>query len=159
MSAGLKLIDAERDGDEFVKLFESGGTVPLRVTGTSMLPLLRPGRSTVWLEGKKEPPKRGDILLFRRRDGAFVLHRVRKVLDGRYVMNGDAQSWCEVISEDMVIAVVRRIDTGRRVYTSDSLPMRVYRLLWTPTYPARRQILSAAMRLRRAFIRPKGRNK
>ena len=39
MSTGVKLIDAVRDGDEFEKLFEKGVIVPLRVTGTSMLPL------------------------------------------------------------------------------------------------------------------------
>ena len=154
MSSGLKLIDVLRDGDDFERLFEGGGIVPLRVTGTSMLPLLHPGRSVVWLEGIKEPPKRGDILLFRRNDGAFVLHRVRKILDGgRLVMNGEAQSWCEVIAPDAVRAVVRQIDTEKRSYPADGFTMRIYRLLWTPTLRVRGIILSVAIRSKRAFSR------
>lgn len=155
MSTGVKLIDAVRDGDEFEKLFEKGVIVPLRVTGTSMLPLLRPGKSIVWLEGIGEKVRRGDILLFRRKNGAFVLHRVRKILpDGKLVMNGDAQSWCEVIGRESVKAVARRIDIGKISFRADGFLMTLYRLLWTPTYPVRGTLLRFAARVKRTFQSP-----
>ena len=52
----------------------SGGCMPLVVTGNSMRPFMRDGKHTVWLEACKESDfKRGKILLFRRENGRFVL--------------------------------------------------------------------------------------
>ncbi len=154
------IIDALRDGDDFERLFDGGGTLPLKVTGTSMLPLLHPGRSGVILEGiSGDRAKRGDILLFRRENGAFVLHRVRKCLpDGRLLMNGDAQNWCEIISRERVVAVVRKIDSGGKIHDAEGLPLRLYRFFWTPTYAARPVILRAAIGLKRFFVRDGKRN-
>lgn len=149
------LIDAEKNGGELSALLEEGGEIFLRVTGTSMLPLLHPGRSVVKLVGCRGAlQRRGDILLFRRTDssgesGSFVLHRLRRILpDGRLLMNGDAQSWCEVISPDSVIARVTEIIDGRFAMKTDGLLMRAYRLLWYPTYRFRPRLLGAATALR-----------
>ena len=81
------------DADALVKaILSSDGVFPLTVTGSSMAPLLKDGRSTVLLT-KDFVPKRGRILLFRRRDGSLILHRVRKIDGNTLVMNGDAQDW------------------------------------------------------------------
>ena len=75
------------------QVIDEGGVFPVTVNGSSMLPLLRHGLDTVYfssLEGRKI--RRGDIVLFERTDGYFVMHRVYKVQkDGTYSFVGDNQ--------------------------------------------------------------------
>ncbi len=91
---------------------KDGGCVPLAVTGSSMMPFLKEGRDVVWLRKCTEADfERGKILLFRRDNGAFILHRIREILpDNKLLMNGDAQYWCETINKSQVIAVVSEIE-------------------------------------------------
>ena len=49
--------------------------VPVPVAGTSMCPFLHPG-DTVYLSAPDRSPEVGDILLFRRPTGPYILHRV-----------------------------------------------------------------------------------
>ena len=69
-----------------------GEELPLLVTGNSMVPFLLNRRSTVFLV--REPdyvPRVGDIILCRRIDGAYILHRIHKIRkDGVLILNGDA---------------------------------------------------------------------
>lgn len=141
----------------FLPVLESGGEVPLRVTGTSMLPFLRDRRDTVCLRGPAfVPPAVGDILFFRRSDGAWVLHRFFRALpDGRLLINGDAQSWFETIRPEQIAGVVVKIRRGAG-------PLRPARrrsllLLWRlwrrllPIRPWLLRQLGRAGRLRRHF--------
>ena len=82
--------------------------LPLVITGNSMTPFLIPGRDTVYLSRLERPVRRGDILLYQRKSGQYVLHRVWKVeKDGTFTMVGDAQTELEHgIREDQIIAIV-----------------------------------------------------
>ena len=82
--------------------------LPLIVSGRSMTPFLVGGRDTVYLSRLERPVRRGDILLYQRKSGQYVLHRVWKVEgDGSFTMVGDAQVELEPgIREDQVIAIV-----------------------------------------------------
>ncbi len=101
---------------EFAETIEDtikdGGCVPLVVTGSSMNPFFVDGKDTVWLRTCTDADlARGKVLLFKRKEGSLVLHRVRKVLpNGELLMNGDAQSWCEKINIEQVIAVVGEVE-------------------------------------------------
>ena len=82
--------------------------LPLVVSGRSMTPFLIDGRDTVYLSRLERPARRGDILLYQRASGQYVLHRVWKVeKDGTFTMVGDAQTELEPgIREDQIIAIV-----------------------------------------------------
>lgn len=137
------VLDTVRHGDDFAALIQSGGYVPLEITGTSMMPLLRPARDVVWLKASApEMLKRGRILLFRRPDGSFILHRIRRCRpDGRLMMNGDAQRWCEIISPDAVVAIVEELTIrGRRISWCAPL-LRFWDALWYPTRPFRPMLI------------------
>ena len=47
--------------------------------GTSMLPLLRQGIDTIKVIKPTSPFKKYDVILFKRKDGSYVLHRIIKV--------------------------------------------------------------------------------
>lgn len=83
---------------------ESGGTVELPITGTSMFPLLKAGRDTVIIK-KADEYSVGDIIFYRRDDGHFVLHRIVGTDENGFVLCGDNQTILEKgITENHIIA-------------------------------------------------------
>ena len=85
--------------------------LPLIISGASMTPFLIPGRDTVYLSRLERPVRRGDILLYQRDNGQYVLHRVWRVeKDGTFTIVGDAQKELERgIREDQIIAIVTSV--------------------------------------------------
>lgn len=78
------------------ELVESGQSVRLTVSGSSMSPLLCHQRDSVLLEPIRRPLRRGDIALYQRTNGQYVLHRVCRVdPQGRLYCIGDAQTQVE----------------------------------------------------------------
>ena len=116
---------------ELVPLIEEvvreGGEFRLFPRGTSMLPLLREGRDSVVLVAPGTLEKR-DICLYRRENGAYVLHRLIKWdQEGRPVFCGDNQTALEYgVARDSVVAVVHACyrDDKRREVTD--LRYRLY---------------------------------
>ena len=90
-----------------MQAMQDGGSAELTVTGRSMTPLLRDRVSRVRLAAVSQP-KRGDMVLYRRQNGAYVLHRIAAIgADGTYMMCGDAQTVLEPgIRREQLLAVV-----------------------------------------------------
>lgn len=138
---------------EFAEIIEetinAGSCVPLVVTGSSMKPFLRDGKDTVWLKACTQADfKRGRILLFERENGAYVLHRVRKVLsDGTLVMNGDAQYWCENIKKEQALAVVTYIEKNGKKKSCGSLVYKMRTEIWQVLKPLRPFIFRVVRKL------------
>ena len=121
----------------------AGGTVKLPITGTSMLPLLRSGRDTVTLTAVTSPLKKYDLPLYRRKDGAFVLHRVVKVqADGTYTMCGDNQ-WVQEpnIHEEQCIGVVCAITRNGKTVSVHNTTYKLYTRVWQLLLPVRKYLV------------------
>ena len=74
-------------------------------SGSSMLPLIRPDRDTVVI--KRRIPKKYDVVLYKRDNGKYILHRVLKIKDKEYVMCGDNQWKKEFgITEQQILGVM-----------------------------------------------------
>ena len=58
---------------------DQGGTFSLTITGTSMFPFIVGNRDKVTLSPITGELKKNDLPLYRRSNGAFVLHRIVKV--------------------------------------------------------------------------------
>ena len=144
------ILDAERDAEALVALIETGALVPISVTGSSMLPTLRGGVDTVWLRKYGErAPRAGDIALFLRDDKRFILHRVRRLGKDYAVMNGDAQTVCEKIPRDALIAYTEAVTRGDKQFRTDGALFRLYSALWYPLRPIRRRIFGAYSEIRK----------
>ncbi len=106
----------------------TGGTAELTVTGRSMLPLLLNRVSRVRLAAIEEP-RYGDMVLYRRGDGTYVLHRIVKCCaDGTYTMCGDGQTEIEPgICREQLIAVVQSFARRKKWRDCDHV---LYRLWW-----------------------------
>ncbi len=118
--------------DETIRLvLESGGEFRLYPRGTSMLPLLVQGRDSVVLKKITEHPRKGDILFYRRDDGAYVLHRVVGEDSAGYILCGDNHTALEHgVTDGHLIGIVTRIYRGEKPIEPASLPYRFYVWLW-----------------------------
>jgi SOS-response transcriptional repressor LexA len=150
-STKIHTIDAVRDADALVDILATGAPFPIVVTGSSMIPFLKEGRDTVILQKTDELCK-GRIVFFRRNSGEFVLHRIRKIYpDGRILVNGDAQSWCEITRRDNVLAEVISIKRNSRTIDPRGITSSLLSALWYPTLPIRPFILRTYTSLKRLF--------
>ena len=130
----------------------AGGTVEMTVAGNSMKPTLLNRESTVRLTAITEP-KRGDMVLYRRDSGVYVLHRVVKVCgDGSCVFCGDAQYQPETgIRRDQMLAVVCAFCRRRRWISCDDPRYRCWWRLCVGLRGWRRVSAAVKRRLRRLF--------
>lgn len=110
-----------------------GGEFRLYPRGTSMLPLLRQGRDSVALVKPTEKLKRGDILLYQRTSGQYVLHRVVRVRrDGTLWFSGDNHMTVEKgIDRRQVIALTTAVFRGEKRKESAAFGMRFYAKMMT----------------------------
>ena len=116
---------------------EHGTKAPLTVTGLSMLPMLTPGRDVVYLEKCDQPLRTGDIILYRRENGSYILHRI--VCCGTpMICCGDNQWHPERVTEQQVIARVAAFQrNGKHLECSDWI-YQIYVFLWVRLYCLRR---------------------
>lgn len=121
----------------FLAAMQPGEEFSMLVTGNSMVPFLLNRRSTVYLTREEAyVPRVGDIVLFRRLDGAYVLHRVHKIRkDGLLVINGDAQRWTEFILPQQVCCRVTRFVRTKKDIRADATSQRFYRWVWRHLRP------------------------
>ena len=101
------------------EVIEKGGEFRLFPRGTSMLPLLIEGDDSVML-GAATDIKTGDVVLYRRKNGAFVLHRLIEKRSGTFTMCGDHQVGLEYgILPEQVLAKMVGFYKGDIYHTID----------------------------------------
>ena len=97
--------------------FAQGLDVTFTVTGNSMQPLFEHNRDQAVLT-KADPNelKPGDIPLYIRKSGQYVLHRIARVENGAYTMVGDAQVALEKgIRPEQIVGSSRVYRKGRYI--------------------------------------------
>ena len=108
------------------EVFAMGGRFRLFPRGTSMLPLIHPGEDSVLIEPPHEYSLY-DILLYRRKNGQFVLHRLMEIEENSLTMCGDHQYFLEKnVPKDAVLARVCGIYFGEKYLPIDAPKLRRY---------------------------------
>jgi len=122
---------------------ENGGRSHLVVTGISMHPTLRHGKDRVELVPPPQKLKRGDLILYRRSGGRYILHRiVSKPEAGSFTCSGDNQWQPETVTENQVIALVDTYIRGKKRIPVNSWYCRLYVQLVVLFFPVRRPFLA-----------------
>lgn len=116
---------------------ESAGQAWLTVTGGSMMPMLYHRKDRVMLEPVREPVRNGDLILYQRKNGAYVLHRVLWVKTENLICCGDNQCRREKIGKEQVLAVVSAFTRKGKQHTVRDKGYRLYVALWSGLYPLR----------------------
>ena len=127
---------------------ENGGKAPLQVTGNSMYPMLRSRKDSVLLQTVEGELHKGDLIFYRRENGAYVLHRIVKMPGGQaFICSGDNQFEPEQVKADQVIARVTEFTRKGKLYKAENAAYRLYVWLWTGLFPVRRPLLAIRKKL------------
>ncbi|MEG0770556.1 MAG: S24/S26 family peptidase [Clostridia bacterium] len=122
------------------EMLSSGKEIEITITGDSMFPTLHNRRDMVVL-AKTEDFKRGDIVLYRRKTGQFVLHRIVRISDEDLFLVGDNQKDIESgITKADVIATVKEITRNKKHFSVTNKRYRLYSYIWLLIIPFRRYI-------------------
>lgn len=119
-------------------LADGAKSVPVPVAGVSMVPFLRAG-DFVHVDPTGDIRK-GDILLFQRPNGQYVLHRVMKIRGDCLWMQGDSQLQWEPIHRDWVRAKAVSAKIRRALVTENSFRWWMFAGPWRWLAPWRKQI-------------------
>lgn len=120
------------------EVLNSGGEFKIISGGTSMLPMLEDGKDTIVLIKNPSKLKKGDVPLYKRKDGKYVLHRVIKAKNGVYKMRGDNHYISEQpIYNEQIIAILKAyIKNGKRIECTD-FKYRIYTFYVLYCFPLR----------------------
>lgn len=125
MSKQIRIPLAEAEGLIREEL-AGGGSVVINVHGTSMLPLLKDGITNVRLVSPVFPLQNHQVILYKRPNGQFVLHRILKCRKDGLVCRGDHQTAKELaVKESSVIAVMSAYSKGERWVNVNALSARL----------------------------------
>lgn len=145
-----KTVDTKEYLDMICGLLAEGNTsVPVPVAGSSMSPFLYHG-DMVYLDRPEGKLKKGDIVLYTRPSGQYILHRIVRVnADGSFIMLGDAQTDRERIkSEAQIHGRVTRVLHRGKALGPESLWWKFFATVWIWVWPWRRQIIGLVSRLK-----------
>ena len=132
------------------EIFDNNSIACIAVTGMSMYPFLREKIDSVELS----PPdfkgmNRGDIVLIRREDGEYVLHRVVRKNRDHFYIAGDAQQLIEgPLHRDQLVAVVTSVRRREKKIKCNNFIWRLLSSIWTLLLPLRRFIIKSYIFLR-----------
>ena len=148
MEHNKKVLPAEALIPELLEMLEQAEAVPLTVTGSSMTPFLQPERDTVYLTKPTFPLRRGQMVLYRRSNGRYVLHRIYDVTAQGLQLIGDGQSTIEPrISPEQVVAGVSAVRRNGKLLKPGHPVWFFYEKLWIRMIPMRPRIRGLLGRL------------
>ena len=138
------------------EILASGGTVELTVTGRSMEPMLHDRVSRVRLAAPREL-RRGDLPLYRRVGGGYVLHRITAADADGVTCCGDAQWTLERgIPRESIVAVTEAFARSGKWVRTDSALYGVYWRIWLALRPLRHLLIGGARRIKRLLCGAEG---
>lgn len=150
MEPKLKVVAPEVLMEDLLKTMEETQTVPLVISGSSMTPFLVHGRDTVYLSKIQRPLKKGDMILYRRESGAYILHRICDLDGETYTLVGDAQTQREPgIRREQVLALVTAVRRKGRLLQPGSFWWEFFEKIWLRLIPLRPVIVRIYAAVRR----------
>lgn len=115
----------------------SGKPVVSFTVGDSMEPLLHNRATRVVIRRVDRPLQPGELPLYRRPDGRFIMHRIIRVDAGHYYTRGDNRCGLETVPREWVLGVVTEIYRGNRHFPVTHPVYRAYVKVWNFLYPLR----------------------
>lgn len=134
-------------------VLEEEGELFSAASGISMLPCIRPGKDLLYLKCIQKRPEPYDVILYRRKNGACILHRVLEVRENGYVLCGDSQYIREYgIGDSQIMGVLQGFYRGKRYI--DCKSSKVYSLyvkIWCSSLWLRKWLLRFGFLVKRGL--------
>lgn len=116
------------------EIIDQDGVFRLYAKGTSMQPFIRQEKDSVLLGKPTFPLKKYDIILYQRKNGQYVLHRIVGVQAESYTLRGDNQIVKEPgVKQDQIIAVVKGIYRKQRYWPQTNIFIKLGEVVWNST--------------------------
>lgn len=137
----------------YEQVLQEQGYLVYLTSGYSMRPFIRSGEDLVYIRAKGAQRCRvRDVVLYKRDDGTYVLHRIMKVREQDYVMCGDNCWQLEPgIREDQVLGVLTKLIRNGQETDVNAPGYRTLTLLWWALYVPRAAIIFARSRMWRLW--------
>jgi len=127
----------------------NGTNIRIAVSGISMTPILHNLKDSVVLS-RPDNIKKYDIVLHRRENGQYIMHRIIKKKKDILTIAGDFETEKEhPVHESAVIAKVTAFCRNGKDYTPQDFIIRLYSVIWVFIFPIRHQVLYALNVIRR----------
>lgn len=144
-----QIVDMGKIESTIREIVGAGGVVRLTVTGQSMLPTLVEKRDSVLLT-KPDKVKKGDIVLYQRSNGDYVLHRIVKKKKDTFCLCGDNQTMIEYpIYPEQIFGVVSGIIRKGKTISTNNIRYRIASFTWTNFIKLRPFILKSYIKMKR----------
>ena len=138
MRENFRVVDTVAYLDALCEIIQTTDMVPLLISGNSMAPFLVHLRDTVYLSALSRPLRRGDLVLYRRDNGAYVLHRVARLEKEGYCMVGDAQTELEHgVRLDQICAIAVAADRKGYHLQPGAFWWEFFEKIWIRVVPLR----------------------
>lgn len=149
MEHRVRVLPPEVLMEQLLGLLDSTEYVPLNIRGSRMTPFLVHSRDTAKVT---RPLKKGDMILYRRDNGAYSLHRIYRVTPDGYWLVGDAQILIEKgVRPDQVLALVTAVRRKEKLLQPGSFWWNFFEKVWIRVIPLRPGIVAAYSALTGAF--------
>ena len=124
------MIKLEKIYPLMLEAFKDNKTFSFPIKGKSMLPLLKDD-DVITLKKIENDIKKGDILLFKRNDGSFILHRVNKIKKDYYLIVGDHQIKKEKVLFNQIIGKVINYQKKKnnKIYYMKGIRYNLYKFI------------------------------
>ncbi len=154
MEHNMRVLSPEELMGPLLRLLDETAAVPLVISGGSMVPFMIPKRDSVYLSKVDRKLKRGDMVLYQRDNGHYVLHRIFHVENGLYTMVGDAQTELEPgIRPDQIRAVVTAVRRKEKLLRKNSFWWFFFEKIWIRIVPLRPVIMKTYRLIKRLLLR------
>ena len=115
--------------------------------------MLRQYRDSVVLAPVDDRLQQGDIALYQRDDGSYVLHRVIRLIPEGYLFCGDNQAELETVRQDQLVAVVTSYIKKGQQRRLNEPGYCLYRFVWVKLFGFRKGYIWLRRRLGRRYSR------
>ena len=132
-------------------LLREGKTIQIFPQGYSMYPMFVPGRDEALIAAADtDKLRRGDVVLYRRKSGILVLHRIYRRKGKAFYMVGDHQREVEgpVLAEQIKGILVAFVRRGKLIKTQNPVYLAASHI-WLILRPVRLPIMNAGAKLKR----------
>ena len=116
---------------------KKNGTLTYTFRGTSMYPLLKQGRDLFTVVSKTSKRcRKYDVILYRRSEHQYILHRVIEVCSNDYIIQGDNCIAKEYgVRDEDIIGVMTSFQHKGKTYNVSDKRYLLYVYLWTAIHP------------------------
>lgn len=133
----------------YEEVLKTGKPLTMFTVGSSMQPLLYARSTLVVIRRVNGKLRRGDLPLYKDREGKYILHRIIRSDEKYYYTRGDNRYGLETVPHKWVIGVVSEIHRKEKVISVDSVGYKLYVKIWLWSYPIRYFINRVISRLKR----------